>query len=55
MKGILKAVKGKVGLYNMSTQKVRIYYTKGDAVGADWFEEEKQSILVHLQWKGFNH
>jgi len=48
MKGILKVVKGNVELYNMSAQKVRTYYKKGDAVGADWFEEEKQSILVHL-------
>jgi len=48
MKGLLKVVKGKVELYNMSAQRVRTYYTKGDAVRADWFEEEKESVLVHL-------
>ena len=48
MKGILKVVKGKVELYNMSAQRVKTYYTKGDAVRADWFEEEKESVLVHL-------
>jgi hypothetical protein len=48
MKGILKVAKGKVELYNMSAQRVKTYYAKGDAVRADWFEEDKESVLVHL-------
>lgn len=32
MKGVLKVVKGNVELYNMSAQRVKTYYTKGDAI-----------------------
>ena len=48
MKGFLKVVKGKVELYNISAQKIKNYYLKGDAVRADWYDEKNESVQVHL-------
>jgi hypothetical protein len=48
MEGILKIVKGNVELYNINAQRVRIYYSKGDAVRADWYNQKEGSIQVQL-------
>ena len=48
MKRFLKVVKGRVELYNMSAQRVKTYYSKCDAVRADWYDEKNESIQVHL-------
>jgi len=48
MKKFLKVVKGNIELYNMSAQRVKTYYSKRDAIRADWFDEKNESVQVHL-------
>lgn len=48
-KKYLKVNKGNVELYNINSQKIRTYYTKGDAVRADWEDEVKESVQVQLK------
>ena len=48
-KSILRIKNGNVELMNMSAQRIKTYYSKGDAVRADWFEEDKGSLQVHLK------
>lgn len=45
-KSILRIKNGNVELMNMSAQRIKIYYTKGDAIRVDWFEEDKGSVQV---------
>ncbi len=45
----LKIVDGKVVLVNIYGNKVRTYYTKGDAVRADWYSEKDESCQVQLK------
>ena len=47
--GVLRIVEGKVYFYNTSGQMHKIYYNGGDAVRADWFEKDKESIEVLLK------
>jgi len=40
---------GKVELYNTSGQRIKTYYTKGDAARVDWLDKDKESIEVMLE------
>jgi len=42
----LKIINGDVILYNSAQQPIKRFYTRGDAVRADWFERDKGSIEV---------
>ena len=46
MAGYLKIINGGVYEYNSSAQKVKTFYTKGDAVRADWRENESVEVLL---------
>ena len=48
METILKLNKGNVELYNGSAQRIKTFYTKGDATRVDWYDKEKGSIQVQL-------
>lgn len=48
-KKYLKVNKGNVELFNINGQKVKSYYTKGDAVHACWEDEIKESVQVQLK------
>jgi len=47
--GVLRIVEGKVYFYNTSGMMHKIYYTGGDAVRADWFDKDAESIEVLLK------
>ncbi len=47
MKNFLVIKNGAVYEYNHNAQKVKTFYTKGDAVRADWMENE--SVQVQLK------
>jgi len=44
----LKIVDGKAVLVNVYGNKIRTYYTKGDAVRVDWFDQKAESVQVQL-------
>ena len=44
----LKIVDGKAVLVNIYGNKVRTYYTKGDAVRVDWYNQKDETVLVQL-------
>ncbi len=48
MKKYLKVVNGRVELYNSGAQRILTYYSKGDAVRADWENESEGSVQVQL-------
>ena len=45
---ILKIVDGKAVLVNIYGNKVRTYYTKGDAIRVDWYNQKDETVLVQL-------
>ena len=47
----LKIVDGKAVLVNIYGNKVRTYYTKGDAVRVDWYNQKDETVLVQLSGK----
>lgn len=49
IKNILRIKNGNVELMNCSGQRIRLYYWKGDADRADWFEEDIGSVQVVLK------
>jgi hypothetical protein len=48
-KNILRIKNGNVELMNISGQRVKTYYNKGDAIRVDWFDEAKGSVQVQLK------
>lgn len=44
----LKVVGGNVVLVTDQGNKVRTYYSKGDATRVDWFSEKEESVIVQL-------
>jgi len=48
MPKFLKVVNGNVVLVTDQGNKVRTYYTKGDATRVDWFSEKDETVLVQL-------
>lgn len=44
----LKIVDGKVVCVNIQGNKVRTYYTKGDATRADWYNQKAESVIIQL-------
>ena len=46
---ILRVKQGQVELINGQGQKTKTYYRKGDAVRADWYEQDKGSVSVILE------
>lgn len=48
-KGVLRIIDGNVKFYNESNMIQKIYYTKGDAVRADWHDKDAESIEVLLK------
>ena len=44
----LKIVDGKAVLVNIYGNKVRTYYTKGDAIRVDWYNQKDETVLVQL-------
>lgn len=49
IEGILRVVDGNVILYNTSGQISRIYYNRGDAFTADWYDRQAESVGVRLK------
>lgn len=45
-KGVLRVIDGNVKFYNESNMIQKIYYTKGDAVRADWHDKESIEVLL---------
>lgn len=48
METFLKVVNGKVELYNSGAQRINTFYSKGDAIRADWYNKEDGSVQVQL-------
>lgn len=48
-KNILRIKNGNVELMNGSGQRIRLYYWKGDADRADWYDENNESVQVVLR------
>ena len=44
----LKIDNGKVVLVNIYGNKIRTYYTKGDALRADWYSEKDETVIIQL-------
>ena len=44
----LKVAGGNVVLVTDQGNKVRTYYSKGDAIRLDWFSEKEESVIVQL-------
>ena len=44
----LKVVGGNVVLMTIQGNKVRTYYSKGDATRVDWYSEKDESIIIQL-------
>ena len=44
----LKVVNGNVVLVTDQGNKVRTYYSKGDATRVDWFSEKEETVIVQL-------
>ena len=44
----LKIVDGKAVLVNVYGNKIRTYYSKGDAIRVDWFDQKQESVQVQL-------
>ena len=48
LKRFLKVVNGNVVLATDQGNKVRTYYSKGDATRVDWYQEKEETVLVQL-------
>ena len=48
MEKFLKVVSGNVVLVTDQGNKVRTYYTKGDATRVDWYSEKEESVIIQL-------
>lgn len=44
----LKIDSGNVVLVNIYGNKIRTYYTKKDALRADWYSQKDESVLIQL-------
>ena len=44
----LKIDNGKVVLVSYYGNQIRTYYTKGDAVRVDWYNEKEESVQIQL-------
>lgn len=44
----LKVVNGNVVLVTDQGNKIRTYYSKGDATRVDWFSEKDETVLIQL-------
>jgi len=51
MKKFLKVERGNVKSVSTNGTTQRTYYSKGDAVRADWYDEEKESVEVQTTSK----
>lgn len=48
-KNFLRIKSGNVELINNQGQRIRKYYSKGNALRVAWFEEDKESVEVLLE------
>ncbi len=48
-KNFLRIKSGNVELINNQGQRIKTYYSKGDAKRVDWHEEDKESVEVLLE------
>ena len=48
-KNFLRIKNGNVELINNQGQRIKTYYSKGDAKRVDWYDEEKESVEVLLE------
>ncbi len=48
-KNFLRIKKGNVELVNNQGQRIKTYYSKGDAKRVDWYEQDKESVDVLLE------
>ena len=48
-KGVLRVIDGNVKFYNEANMIHKIYYSKGDAVRADWSDKANESVEVLLK------
>ena len=48
-KNFLRIKNGNVELINNQGQRIKTYYSKGDARRVDWFDEDKESVEVLLK------
>ena len=48
LKRFLKIMDGKAVLVNIYGNKIRTYYTKGDAIRVDWYNQKEESVQVQL-------
>ena len=48
-KNFLRIKNGNVELINNQGQRIKTYYSKGDARRVDWFDEDKESVEVLLE------
>ena len=46
---ILRIKNGNVELINSSSQKIKLYYSRGDAERSDWYDEAKGIIRFSLK------
>jgi len=51
MKKFLKVERGNVKCVSSNGTTQRTYYSKGNAVRADWYDEEKESVEVQTTSK----
>lgn len=48
-KNFLRIKNGNVELINNQGQRIKTYYSKGDAKRVDWYDEDKESVEVLLE------
>ena len=48
-------ISGNVELINNQGQRIRTYYSNGDAERVDWYEEDKESGGSAWGWKNHHH
>ncbi len=44
----LKVINGNVVLVTDQGNKVRTYYSKGDATRVDWFSEKDETVIIQI-------
>jgi hypothetical protein len=48
-KKYLKLINGNVELHNINGQRLRLFYSKGDATRCDWEDEAKECVQVQIK------
>ncbi len=48
METFLKVNKGNVELYNSGAQRIKTFYSGGNAVRVDWYNQKEGSVQVQL-------